>query len=97
MDEPKDHAEQYGVEVDDDNNRSGQIEKLTPQLMLVSPPEIYNCGNRWRKTKRCFDALVKSLHLLLIAKIKKIPEKGETKPATVRQRARLEIGILKSN
>ena len=39
---------------------------------------------------------VKGLHLLLMVKIKKSPEKGETQPATVRQRARLGIGFLKS-
>ena len=30
-------------------------------------------------------------HLLLMVKRKNIPEKGETQPATARQRARLEI------
>ena len=35
--------------------------------------------------------------LLLMVRRKKIPEKGETQPATARQRARLEIKILDGN
>ena len=39
LDEPEEHAEEKGVEVDDVANCSGQVEELTPHLVLVRFPE----------------------------------------------------------
>ena len=39
LDEPEEHAEEKGVEVDDVANCSGQVEELTPHLVLVRLPE----------------------------------------------------------
>ena len=45
MVEPEEHAEEEGVEEDSDDNRSGEVEELATQLVLVRPPEIYMSGS----------------------------------------------------
>ena len=36
--EPEEHAEEKGVEVDGDDNRSGEMEELAPKLVLLCLP-----------------------------------------------------------
>ena len=39
MDEPEEHAEEKGVEVDGDDDGSGKVEELAPEMVLVRLPE----------------------------------------------------------
>ena len=39
MDEPEDHVEEDGVEVDTEDDGSAHLKKLTPKLVLVRLPE----------------------------------------------------------
>ena len=52
MDEPEDHVEENGVEVDTKDNCSAHLKELTPKLVLVRLPETciatLNNAARWK-------------------------------------------------
>ena len=59
IDKPEEHAEEKRVEVDCEDDRSGKLEKLAPQLVLVRLPkklEVLVClPKKLEKNKTCFE------------------------------------------
>ena len=89
-DPPEEEVEEQGVEVDAADDGSCELGQLAPQLGVLRVPKsmiyhIYNRQTRYICTK------IRSIHLCVIMRTKKRPDKGPTSPVTAQQRARLQF------